>query len=186
MTGRAATSLLADQPFPSADVLDAAGLPARRCRRASGRARSWASSARTPRAQLGLDPGVPVVAGIVDAFASFHGAGMTAKGDAIDVGGAAGGFGVYWDRPAPACRASFATTAPLPGLYCVGGAMAATGRAIDWFRTEVLAGSTSTEDLLEEAAAIAAGRRGPASSCRTSPASARRSGIRRRAARSSG
>ena len=69
---------------------------------------------------------------------------MTAKGDAIDVGGAAGGFGVYWDRPL-VVPGSFSTIAPLPGLYTVGGAMAATGRALDWFRTRSSAGVDSTE-----------------------------------------
>jgi xylulokinase len=62
---------------------------------------------------------------------------MSAKGDAIDVGGAAGGFGVYWDRPLDV-PGSFATIAPLRGLFSVGGAMAATGRAIDWFRTQIV------------------------------------------------
>jgi xylulokinase len=84
---------------------------------------------------------------------------MTAKGDAIDVGGAAGGFGVYWDRPL-VVPGSFATIAPLPGLFSVGGAMAATGRAIDWFRTQIVAGVDSTEALLEEAAATPPGAEG--------------------------
>ena len=84
---------------------------------------------------------------------------MTAKGDAIDVGGAAGGFGVYWDTPLEVAG-SFATIAPLPGLFIVGGAMAATGRAIDWFRTQIVAGVNSTEVLLEEAAATPVGADG--------------------------
>src|SRR4029078_7803514 len=95
----------------------------------------------TPEAAagLGLRTGTPVVAGLVDAWASFHGAGMTAAGDAMDPGGAAGGFGVYADRPL-VVPGSFSTIAPLPGLYSVGGAMAATGRAVDWFRGEGLSG----------------------------------------------
>ena len=84
---------------------------------------------------------------------------MTEPGDAIDVGGAAGGFGVYWDRPVEVAGA-FVTLAPLPGLFSVGGAMAATGRAIDWFRTDILGGADSTEALLEEAAATPPGADG--------------------------
>ena len=80
---------------------------------------------------LGLRAGIPVVAGLVDAFASFHGARMLAPGDAIDVGGAAGGFGVYAERPIEVAG-GFTTPAPLPGLYSVGGAMAATGASLDW------------------------------------------------------
>lgn len=108
---------------------------------------------------LGLPRGLPVVAGVVDAYASLHGARMLAAGDAIDVGGAAGGFGLYWDRPL-AARGSFTSPAPLPDLWLVGGAMAATGAALDWFRDGVLGGQRSTRELLAEAAGVPAGAAG--------------------------
>ena len=115
----------------------------------------------TPEAasHLGLRAGTPVVAGLVDAFASFHGARMLEAGDAIDVGGAAGGFGVYADRPIEVAG-GFTTPAPLPGLYSVGGAMAATGASLDWLAQNVLGGSVSIADLIEEAAAIEPGADG--------------------------
>jgi xylulokinase len=159
LTGRAAMSLLEGQPFPSAAQLDAAGIPASRIP-APVRAGDVVGELTAEAASLlGIERSIPVVAGIVDAWASFHGAGMTAKSDAIDVGGAAGGFGVYWDEPIRV-PGSFVTIAPLPGLYSVGGAMAATGRAIDWFRTEIVGGVDSTELLLEEAASAPAGAGG--------------------------
>jgi xylulokinase len=158
-TGRAATSLLSDQPFPVAAVLDAAGLPGGKVPPAARAGEVLGELTPAAAGQLGLEPGVPVVAGIVDAWASFHGAGMTAKGDAIDVGGAAGGFGVYWDEPLRV-PGSFATIAPLEGLYSVGGAMAATGRAIDWFRADIVGGDVPTEVLLEEAATTPPGADG--------------------------
>jgi xylulokinase len=159
LTGRAATSLVEGQPFPGAAVLDRSGVPAAKVP-AGVRAGDVLGELTVEAAgHLHLGAGIPVVAGIVDAWASFHGAGMTAKGDAIDVGGAAGGFGVYWDRPLDV-PGSFATIAPLPGLFSVGGAMAATGRAIDWFRTQIVAGVDSTEALLEEAAATPPGADG--------------------------
>ena len=108
---------------------------------------------------LGLDAGLPVVSGVVDAFASFHGAGMLRAGDAIDVGGGAGGFGVYWDRAVEA-EGAFVTPAPLPGLFVVGGAMAATGKSLDWFRDDILANGASTEMLLDEAGKTPAGAGG--------------------------
>ena len=37
--------------------------------------------------------------------------------------------------------------------------MAATGRALDWYRDDVIDGATTTERLIDEAAAIAARRR---------------------------
>ena len=78
----------------------------------------------------------------------------------MDPGGSAGGFGVYWDRPL-VVPGSFSTIAPLPGLYSVGGAMAATGRAVDWFRVDVLGGGPRRPTtLIEEAAAIPPGADG--------------------------
>jgi xylulokinase len=159
LTGRPATSLLEGQPFPSSDVLDGTGLPGQKLPPHVVAGTVVGGLAAEPAGQLGLESGTPVVAGIVDAWASFHGAGMTAMGDAIDVGGAAGGFGVYWDVPLRV-PGSFATIAPLPGLFSVGGAMAATGRAIDWFRTSIVAGVDSVELLLEEAAATPPGADG--------------------------
>lgn len=159
LTGRAATSLLAGQPFPGTDQLAAAGIPAGRIPEAVQAGDVVGELSPDAASLLGVEPSIPVVAGIVDAWASFHGAGMTDKGDAIDVGGAAGGFGVYWDEPVRV-PGSFVTIAPLAGLFSVGGAMAATGRAIDWFRTEIVGGVDSTELLLEEAAATPPGASG--------------------------
>lgn len=108
---------------------------------------------------LGLRAGIPVVAGLVDAFASFHGARMLEPGDGIDVGGAAGGFGVYATEPVQVAG-GFTTPAPLPGLYSVGGAMAATGAALDWFSTDILGGTHEIGDLIGEAAAVEPGAEG--------------------------
>ena len=159
LTGRAATSLLAGQPFPKPAALDAAGIPAERIPEPVRAGSVLGELTADAADQLGVPPSIPVVAGIVDAWASFHGAGMTTRGDAIDVGGAAGGFGVYWDEQVRV-PGSFVTIAPLPGLFSVGGAMAATGRAIDWFRTDIAGGVESTEALLEEAAATPPGADG--------------------------
>ena len=159
LTGRATTSLVDGQPFPDAATLDAAGVPASKVA-PSVRAGSVVGELLPEvAAGLGLRSGLPVVAGIVDAWASFHGAGMTRAGDAMDPGGSAGGFGVYWDVPLHV-PGSFSTIAPLPGLYSVGGAMAATGRALDWYRLDVLGGAASTERLIEEAGTIAPGADG--------------------------
>ena len=80
-------------------------------------------------------------------------------GDAYDPGGSAGGFGVYWHEPVEVAGA-FVTPAPLEGLYSVGAAMAATGRALDWFRDDILGGRVTTERLLEEAATTPPGADG--------------------------
>ena len=159
LTGRAATTLVPSQPFPDAGTIAAAGLDPARI--APTFPTGSVLGAVTPQAatELGLIAGTPVVAGLVDAFASFHGARMIEPGDAIDVGGAAGGFGVYWDHHVEAAG-SFSTPAPLAGLWSVGGAMAATGSALDWFAGAVLGGGRSIDELIAEVAATNPGADG--------------------------
>jgi xylulokinase len=159
LTGRATLSLVEGQPFPEAEVLASLDLPPEKVAPAVAAGSVVGELSAEAGTALGLRPGVPVVAGIVDAWASFHGAGMTRAGDAMDPGGSAGGFGVYWDRPLDV-PGSFSTIAPLPGLFSVGGAMAATGRALDWYRLDVLGGAVTTETLIEEAGTVAPGADG--------------------------
>ncbi len=158
-TGIAATSLADGQPFPDPATLDTVGLAGAKVPPAIRAGSVVGGVSESVADALGIRAGTPVVAGIVDAWASYHGAGMVRAGDAMDPGGSAGGFGIYWDRPLDV-PGSFSTIAPLPGLYSVGGAMAATGRAVDWFRVEVLGGGQSTESLIAEASAIPAGADG--------------------------
>src|SRR4029079_16343268 len=82
-----------------------------------------------------------------------------AEGDAIDVGGAAGGIGLYASRPIQ-IAGGFTTAAPLAGLYSVGGARAATGAAWDGFSAAVLGGEQPLERLIEEAATVPPGADG--------------------------
>jgi xylulokinase len=108
---------------------------------------------------LGLPAGLPVVAGTVDSFASFHGAGLTAAGDAVDTGGTSGGFAVYWDH-AVQVPGIWAAPSPLPGRWFVGGAMTATGKALDWLDERVLAGGPGPDALIAEAASVPPGAGG--------------------------
>ena len=151
LTGVAATSLVANQLVPDARDVDAAGVPATKLPRSVAAGSVVGTLADGVALATGLPAGIPVVGGTVDAFASYLGAGLLEPGDAYDPGGTAGGLGVYWDRPVEV-PGSFVTPAPLPGLYSVGAAMAATGRALDWYRAEILGGTITTETLLREVA----------------------------------
>lgn len=159
MTGRAATTVVPGGNGLPLDALLGSGLALQRVAGAASAGTELGGLTPAAARHLGLRAGTPVVAGVVDAFASFHGARMLAPGDAIDVGGAAGGFGVYADRPIPV-EGGFTTPAPLPGLHSVGGAMAATGAALDWFGSEILRGAVPMIDLLAEAGRIEPGAEG--------------------------
>lgn len=159
LTGEAVSPLTPNQLVPDRAAVAAAGVPADRLPPSGetgtvvGRLTSAAADA------LGLQAGIPVAGGTVDAFASYHGAGLLQAGDAYDPGGSAGGFGVYWDR-AVEVPGGFVTPAPLAGHYSVGAAMAATGRALDWYRDDILGGTISADSLLAEAAATPPGADG--------------------------
>lgn len=113
----------------------------------------------SPAGDLGLAPETPVHAGTVDSFASFHGAGLVEPGDAIDTGGTSGGLAVYWDS-AVEIPNTWVAPAPLPGRWMVGGAMTATGKALDWFAEDVVDGGQTVQSLIDEAAAIQPGAEG--------------------------
>lgn len=160
LTGEAVASLVAHQVTPDAATAAAAtGLrvdrrpPDGEMGAIVGRVTETAADA------LGLRAGIPVAGGTNDAFASYLGAGLLEPGDAYDPGGSAGGFGVYWHEPLEVPGA-FVSPAPLEGRYSVGAAMAATGRALDWFRDDVIDGAATTERLIEEAAAVPPGADG--------------------------
>jgi xylulokinase len=149
LAGVAVASLIANQLVPEPADVDALGVPEGKLPRAVAAGTVVGELTAAAAAATGLPVGTPIIGGTVDAFASYLGAGLLEAGDAYDPGGTAGGLGVYWDRPIEVPGA-FVTPAPLPGLFSVGAAMAATGRALDWYRTELLGGTVTTETLLRE------------------------------------
>jgi xylulokinase len=160
LTGEAVASLVPDQAVPEpATVSEATGIHMERRPSSGPMGGVVGALTETAADALGLRAGIPVAGGTNDAFASYLGAGLLEPGDAYDPGGSAGGFGVYWHEPVDVAGA-FVTPAPLAGLWSVGAAMAATGRALDWFRDAVIGGDVTTERLLAEAAATPPGADG--------------------------
>lgn len=159
LTGIASSPRVPDQLVPEPALVTAAGIPPAKLPRPTQTGEVVGPLADAAAEALGLRPGIPVVGGTVDAFASYLGAGLLEPGDAYDPGGSAGGFGVYWDRPIQVAG-GFVTPAPLAGRYSVGAAMAATGRALDWYRDDILGGTITTDALLAEAAGTAPGADG--------------------------
>ena len=159
LTGEAVAPLVPHQAVPDPVGLDRVGLHIARLPRRSAMGAVEGTLTSTAADALGLQPGIPVAGGTNDAFASYLGAGLLEAGDAFDPGGSAGGFGAYWHTQVHVPGA-FVTPAPLAGLYSVGAAMAATGRALDWFRDQVVGGGVTTERLLEEADATPPGADG--------------------------
>jgi xylulokinase len=151
LTGVATSPLVPDQAVPELELVAADGVPADRVTPWSVTGEVVGALSEAAAEALGLRAGIAVVAGTVDAFASYLGAGLLEPGDAYDPGGSAGGFGVYWDRHVEVPGA-FVTPAPLAGRWSVGGAMAATGRALDWYRTAILGDTVTIDVLLAEAA----------------------------------
>jgi xylulokinase len=159
LTGVGSAPLVPGQAIPDDEAVAATGLRVDRRPRPAAIGDVVGGITAEAASALGLRAGIPVAGGTNDAFASYLGAGLTRPGDAYDPGGSAGGFGVYWHEPVDVPGA-FVTPAPIEGLYSVGAAMAATGRALDWFRDAVIGGGVTTERLIEEAGTAPAGADG--------------------------
>jgi xylulokinase len=159
LTGVAAETTLPGQLHPDREALARAGLRSDRIPPAAAAGSVLGRLLAAPAAELGLPPGIPVVAGMADAHASFLGAGLLEPGDAIDTGGTSGGFAVYTDRPID-IPGVFGAAAPIPGRWFVGGAMNATGKALDWLAEAVLGGGTPLDTLLAEAYEVQPGADG--------------------------
>jgi len=168
MTGRAAETRLVGQLRADPPDVASAGLRIDRLPPVIATGEVIRRLLARPAAELGLAAGIPVVAGMVDAYASFFGAGLLEPGDAVDTGGTSGGFAVYSDRRL-AVPGSFCAPAPVPGAWVLGGAMNATGKSLDWLAGILGDGPTTAsgenetrqiEALLDEAAALAPGAAG--------------------------
>lgn len=159
LTGEAVAPLVAHQPVPDPHQAAATGIRMDRRPRDGAMGSIVGRLTAAAADALGLAADIPVAGGTNDAFASYLGAGLLEPGDAYDPGGSAGGFGVYWHEPLEVPGA-FVSPAPLDGRYSVGAAMAATGRALDWFRDDVIDGAMTTERLIDEAAATPHGADG--------------------------
>jgi xylulokinase len=159
LSGQAAWSRSADQVLPDPERAAPAGLPAGKLPPVVDAGATVGGLLPGPAATLGLPAGIPVVAGLNDAYASCLGAGLLESGDALDTGGSAGGLVVYADRE-PTVPGAWIGPAPVRGRWIVGGAMAATGRSLDWLAGSVLGGAVATDVLLEEAAMLPPGADG--------------------------
>lgn len=157
LTGRAAASRAHGQAWPDVARVAAAGVPGGKLPERIATGSVLGALQPAAAAALGLRPGIPVVAGCVDAYAAFFGAGLEAPGDAIDTGGTSGGLGVYWDARVHVAD-TFVIEAPLPGRWLYGGAMSATGRALDWLAGAVL--DADVPALEVEAGGVAPGADG--------------------------
>jgi len=85
----------------------------------------------------GLPKNLPVVGGISDYFGGILGSGAVTRGVACDNGGTSSSFNVCWDNELQVqgifCMPSFET-----GYWYIGGPASTTGRALDWWRREIL------------------------------------------------
>jgi xylulokinase len=150
LCGQAASSILASfHPFPPQE-LSAAELPASLFAPAVEAGRPIAGLTSKAARQTGLPEGLPVVAGTHDGMATFIGAGLVDVGRAADVNGTSGGLALCWNGPIEE-RGIFSTAWIHPGEYIVGGAMAALGKALDWYRDLVAGPEASLHDLIEGA-----------------------------------
>ncbi len=86
-------------------------------------------------AETGLRPGIPVIAGCLDAIAGALGAGVTRPGQTNEQGGQAGGFGISVERMIVEPRLVFSHHL-VPGQYLLS-ASTVGGGVLGWFHDQV-------------------------------------------------
>ncbi|MCX7680875.1 MAG: FGGY-family carbohydrate kinase [Anaerolineae bacterium] len=159
LCGRAATSVMAAfDPFPPA-LVAAAELPTALIAPQVEAGRVLGGLTPQAAESTGLPAGLPVVAGVHDGIATFMGAGLTRPGMAADVDGASGGLALCWDRPIEE-QGIFCEAWITPGQYIVGGAMAALGLSVDWYREHIALPGSSVDELLAAAMTVPPGADG--------------------------
>lgn len=100
----------------------------------------------------GLPQGLAVIGGITDYFGGILGSGAVGRGVACDNGGTSQSFNVCWDEPLAA-----------QGIFCIpsfdgrsfylGGPTFTSGRALDWWRSDVLYAEPDDWSMVEQAGA---------------------------------
>jgi xylulokinase len=96
--------------------------------------------------QLGIKPGVPVIAGCLDAIAGALGSGVVKAGQTNEQGGQAGGVGISLDRVVVEPRLIFSHHV-IPGQYLLQ-AGTVGGGSLGWFRNQFGQPETSVAELL--------------------------------------
>lgn len=107
-------------------------------------------------AVTGLPEGLPVVGGISDFFEGIIGSGALARGSACDNGGSSTSFNVCWDAALPVSGV-FSIPSFDEGAWYIGGPASTTGRALEWWRREVLHCAADDWSPVEQAGAVEAG-----------------------------
>jgi len=108
--------------------------------------------------EVGLPPGLPVIAGSADHIAAALASGLREEGEAVVKLGGAGDFLYAVDRFAPVPEL-FIDFHDIPGLFVINGCMATTGSLLRWFRDAFRPG-VGFAQLDEEAEAVAPGAQG--------------------------
>ena len=108
--------------------------------------------------QTGLRPGIPVVAGGLDAACGTLGAGVYQPGQTQEQGGHAGGMSICTDRPL-AHKKLILSPHVVPELWLLQGGTVGGGGTLKWFRQE-FGKDLSFDELTAEAEKVPAGSDG--------------------------
>ncbi len=108
--------------------------------------------------ETGLKPGVPVVAGGLDAACGTLGAGVFKVGQTQEQGGQAGGMSICTDR-ALSHKKLILSPHVVPGLWLLQGGTVGGGGTLKWFKQEFCK-EMSFDDITKEAQEVAIGSDG--------------------------
>ena len=148
-------------PWPAWNPVDveAAQLPARlfpqrNCQIGDRIGQVTSAAARA----TGLPPGIPVIAGLVDAMAACLGTGAVQPGDLYFGSGTTSGVNLCWPEPVADEQSRFGSIPhPLGQNWLIGGPTSTGSKFFDWFARQLC-----REDVVEVAREVATQAAGPA------------------------
>jgi sugar (pentulose or hexulose) kinase len=139
LAGVADGPLVPDQVTADSAAVASVGVPADRLPPRSAMGSVVGGLTETAADALGLRPGIRSSAAPSTPSRAILAPGCSSPGMPTTRVVQRAASGVYWHEPV-VVPGGFVTPAPLAGRYSVGAAMAATGRALDWYRDDVLGG----------------------------------------------
>jgi len=104
----------------------------------------------------GLPQGLPIIGGISDYFESLIGSGTLQQGIACDNGGTSESLNVCWDA-AVDIKEVFCLPSFVDGYWYIGGPASTTGKALEWWREQVMEQTTDDWHILEGVESIPPG-----------------------------
>lgn len=156
LTGQAVVSTAPGVAPWDAELVSASELDAQKFPRVQQMGEQVGTVSASAAQLTGLPQGLPVIGGITDYFGGILGSGAVCPGIACDNGGTSESFNVCWNERLTV-RGIFCVPSFDGQSFYIGGPTSTSGRALDWWRTDILQAGANDWSMMDAAGTIAPG-----------------------------